>query len=45
VKNVYYHFAKIIWFFYDILMDTKYITIVIFIVFRQTLDIIAIIIF
>jgi hypothetical protein len=30
VNNVYSHFVKIIWIFYDRLMDTKYITVEIF---------------
>jgi hypothetical protein len=45
VNNVYSHFVKIIMIFYDRLMDTKYITIAIFIIFEQKLDITTIIIF
>jgi hypothetical protein len=33
VNNVYSHFVKIIWIFYDRLIDTNYITIVILIIF------------
>jgi hypothetical protein len=45
MNNVYSHFAKIIYIFYDKLIDTKYITIAIFIIFGQNLNIIIIIIF
>jgi hypothetical protein len=33
VNNIYSHFVKIIYIFYDRLIDTKYITIAIFIIF------------
>jgi hypothetical protein len=42
---MYSHFIKIIWIFYDRFMDTKYITIAIFTIFGQNIDIITIIIF
>jgi hypothetical protein len=34
VNNVYYHFVKIIWVFYDRPMDMKYITIATFTIFK-----------
>jgi hypothetical protein len=40
MNNVYSHFVKIIYIFYDRLIDTKYITIVIFIIFGWNSDII-----
>jgi hypothetical protein len=45
MNNVYSHFVKIIYIFYDRPIDTKYITIVIFTIFGQNSDIIIIIIF
>jgi hypothetical protein len=45
VNNIYSYFVKIIWIFYDRLMDMKYIITTNFTIFLQNLDIITIIMF